>query len=163
MKLKINAIAIAIGLAFSAGATAQDMSKADYKSGKDGIAAEYKSAKAACASMSGSRRDGSRGKIRRQICEAEATGKKEVATAELEARHSPSDQNRHAVNTAKAKADYAVAKKRCEEADHVKQVCLEEAKAAAEARAVADAEAALKPAEASKPAKETATVSTSKP
>jgi hypothetical protein len=146
-------IALAIGLAFSAGASAQNLSKAEYKSGKDGIAAQYKAAKAACSPLSGSQRDGSRGKIRRQICDAEAKGKKDVARAELEARYSPSNKNRHAVNVAKAKADASVARKKCEEADHVKLVCLEEAKAA-ETRAMADA---------GKPAKETAPVSTSKP
>lgn len=46
-KFNINAIAIAIGLAFSAGSMAQTMSKDEYKFGKDGIAADYKSAKAA--------------------------------------------------------------------------------------------------------------------
>jgi hypothetical protein len=136
-KFKISAIAIAAGLAFSAGATAQSMSKAEYKSGKDGIAAEYKSAKAACASMSGSARDGSRGTIRRQICDAEAKGKKKVAKAELEARYAPSDKNRDAVRAAKAEADYSVAKEKCEVAGNVKQVCMKEAKAA-ETRAVAD-------------------------
>ena len=145
----INAIAIAIGLAFSAGASAQSMSKAEYKSGKDGIAAEYKSARATCAPLSGTRKDGSRGKIKRQICETEAKGKKDVARAELEARYSPSNQNRDAVNTAKAKADYSVAKERCGEADHVKLVCLEEAKAV-QVRALAAA-------------KETPAVSTAKP
>jgi acetylornithine deacetylase/succinyl-diaminopimelate desuccinylase-like protein len=162
MKLKINAIAIAIGLAFSAGAIAQSMSKAEYQSGKDGIAAGYKSAKAACAPLSGSHRDGTRGKIRRQICDIEAKGKRDVAKAELEARYSPGEQNRHAVNVAKAKAHYAVAKKTCEEADQVKLVCLEKAKAA-DTSAMADAEAALKSAVAGTPAKDTPTVSTSKP
>ena len=151
-KFKINAIAMAIGLAFSAGATARDMSKAEYKSGKDGIAAEYKSAKAACALMSGSGRDGNRGKVQRHICEAEAEGKRDVAKAELDARYSPSNQNRHAVNIAKAKADYSVARERCEDANHVKQPCMEQAKAA-ETRAMAGAEAALKSADARKPAK----------
>ena len=56
-KFSINAIAIAIGLVFSAGATAQGMSKAEYKSGMDGIATEYKSAKAGCESMSGNAQD----------------------------------------------------------------------------------------------------------
>jgi hypothetical protein len=127
--MTINAIAIAIGLAFSAGAIAQGVSEAEYKSGKAGIAAEYKSGRAACAPFSGARKDGSRGKIKRQICEAEAKGKRDVARAELEARYVPSTKNSDAVNTAKAKADYSVAKVRCAEADHVKQVCLEEAKA----------------------------------
>ena len=142
--VEIKAIAIAIGVAFSAGATAQSMSKAEYKSGKDGIAAEYKSAKADCAKMLGSGRDGNRGTIRRKICEAEAKGKNEVAKAELEASYSPTNQNRHAVNIAKVKADYSVAKQKCEAADHVKQVCMEEAKAA-ETRAMADAEASTVP------------------
>ena len=153
MKLKINAIAIAIGLAFSAGATAQGMSQAEYKSGKDGIAADYKSAKTACALFSGSQRDGNRGKIKRRTCEAEAKGKADVAKAELEARYSPNEQNRQAVNVAKAKADYSVAEQRCEAADHVKQVCIDEAKAA-QTRAMADAR---------EPAKEAPTVSTPKP
>lgn len=150
MKLKINAIAIALGLAFSAGATAQSMSKAEYQSGKDGIAADYKSAKAACALLSGSGRDGNRGKIKRRTCEAEAKGKEDVAKAELEALHSPSSQSRHAVNVAKAKADYSVAKERCEAADHVKLACLEEAKAA-ESRAMAEASAPAKEVSTSKP------------
>ena len=59
-KFNINAIAMAIGLAFSAGAMAQTMSKDHIKSGKDGIAAEYKSAKAACGSLSGNPRRNSR-------------------------------------------------------------------------------------------------------
>ena len=49
----INAIAMAIGLAVTAGAVAQTMSKDEYKSAKDGIAAEYKSANAACGSLAG--------------------------------------------------------------------------------------------------------------
>jgi osmotically-inducible protein OsmY len=152
-KFKINAIAIAIGLAFSAGATAQSMSKADYQSAKDSIAAEYKSAKAGCESMSGNAED---------ICKAEAKGKENVAKAELEARHAPSNKNRHAVSIAKAKADYSVAKEKCDDKNgNDKMVCVKEAKAA-ETSAMADAKAELKSADASKPAKETSTVSTSK-
>jgi hypothetical protein len=149
----INVIAMAIGFAFSAGATAESMSKEQYKAGNDGIAAEYKSAKTACAALSGGGRDGTRGKIRRQICEAEATGKRQVAKAELEARHSPSDKNHQAVKVAKVKAHYSVVKKKCEEADQVKTACMEEAKAG-EIRAMADAGSA---------AKATPAVSTSKP
>jgi hypothetical protein len=136
MKLRISALAIALGLASSAGASAQNMSKAEYTSGKDGIAADYKSAKAACALLSGSGRDGNRGKVKRRTCEAEAKGKEDVAKAELEARYSPGSQNQHAVIVAKAKADYSVAKQRCEGADQVKLACLEQAKAA-ETRAMA--------------------------
>lgn len=55
-KLNISMITMAISLAFSTGAIAQNMSKDDYKAGKDKIAAEYKSAKAACDSFSETRR-----------------------------------------------------------------------------------------------------------
>ncbi|HUQ73263.1 MAG TPA: hypothetical protein VM183_00950 [Burkholderiales bacterium] len=134
----VKSIAIAIALVFSAGASAQALSKADYKSAKDGIAAEYKSAKTACAALSGGGRDGTRGTIRRQICELEAKGKRDVAKAELEARHSPTDENRRAVTVAKVKAQHAVLRKKCEEADQVRQACLDETKAA-ETRAMAAA------------------------
>jgi osmotically-inducible protein OsmY len=147
-KIKINAIAIAIGLAFSAGATAQNMSKAEYKSGKDGIAAEYKSAEAACASVAGNAKE---------VCEAKAKGKERVARAELKARYSPSNQNHYAVSVAKAKAAYSVAEEQCDaKSGNDKQVCEKEAKAA-EAGAIAHAKAQLKSAEAGKPAKAAST------
>jgi len=76
-KLNINAIARAIGLAFSAGAMAQSMSKDQYKSASDGIAADHKAADAACASLAGNPKD---------ICKAQASGKDKVAKAELEYR-----------------------------------------------------------------------------
>jgi hypothetical protein len=53
MRRRISALSVAIGLAFSAGAMAENMSKEQYKSGKDGIAAEYKSEKAACGAFAG--------------------------------------------------------------------------------------------------------------
>ena len=152
-KFSVHAIAVAIGLVFSVGATAQSMSKADYKSAKDGIAADYKSAKTACASMAGNAKD---------ICQAEAKGKEKVAKAELEQRHAPSNNNRYAVSIAKANADYSVAKEKCDDrSGNDKMACVKEAKAA-ESRATADAKAELKPAHAGKPAKAAATVSTSK-
>lgn len=131
-KLNINAIALAVGLAFSAGAIAQGMSKADYKAGTDRIAAEYKSAKASCASLPGNPGD---------ICLAEATGKEKIAKAELEATYKPGSKARMQVRIAKADADYAVAKERCDDlAGNAKDVCVKEAKAAATS-AKADAKA----------------------
>lgn len=76
-KLNINAIALAVTLAFSAGAMAEGMSKVDYKAGQDKISAMYKTDKAACGSLSGNASD---------ICKAEAKGKEKVAAAELEAK-----------------------------------------------------------------------------
>jgi len=153
-KLSTTAIAAAISLAFSAGAlAAQGMSKNDYKAGKDKIAAEYKSAKTACDSLSANAKD---------VCIAEANGKQKVAKAELEASNKPSDKTRYAVSIAKAEADYSVAKEKCDDkAGNDKTACVKDAKAA-EARAKADAKAQMKTADAGKPAKEMSSASTSK-
>jgi len=78
-KTATHAIAVAIGLAFSAAATAQYMTKADYKSAKDAIAADYKSAQAACAAMSGAEKD---------ACSADARNNRETASADLKTRYS---------------------------------------------------------------------------
>ena len=103
-KPNITAIAAAIAFAFSTGAlAAQNMSTDEYKAGKTKIAAEYKSAKAGCGSLSANAKD---------VCMAEAKGKQKVAKAELEASSKPSDKNRIAVGIAKAEAEYAVAKEK---------------------------------------------------
>ena len=154
-KFSITVIAAAISLAFSAGAlAAQGMSKEAYKAGKDKIAAEYKSAKAGCGSMSANAKD---------VCMAEAKGKEKVAMAELEASYKPSDKARIAVGIAKAEADYSVAKEKCDDkAGDAKKACVKEAKAA-ETHAKADASAPMKTADAgSKPAKEKSTAPASK-
>ncbi|MGZ5115748.1 MAG: BON domain-containing protein [Burkholderiales bacterium] len=154
-KLYITAVAAALALALaSAGApAAQGMSKDEYKAGKDKIAAEYKSAKAGCDSLSANAKD---------VCIAEAKGKQKVAKAELEASNKPSDKTRHAVNIAKAEADYAVAKEKCDDkAGNDKKVCVKEAKAA-EARAKADARKPMKTSNAGTPAKEKSTAPASK-
>ena len=131
-------IAAAIATAFSAGAlAAQAMPEGDYKAAKDKIAAEYKSAKAACDPLSANAKD---------VCIAEAKGKQKVAKAELEASNKPGDRTRYALGIAKAEADYAVAKEKCDDkAGNAKTACVKEAKAA-ETRAKADAKAQLKPA-----------------
>jgi hypothetical protein len=55
--LNIAAISTAIAFAFSTGVMAQNMSKEHYISAKNAVAAEYKSAKAACESLSGNAND----------------------------------------------------------------------------------------------------------
>jgi len=144
-KLSITAIAAALALAFNAGAlAAQSMSKEQYKAGKDKIAAEYKSAKAACDSLKANAKD---------VCVAEAQGRQKVAKAELEADFMPSDKTRYDVSIAKAEAGYSVAKEKCDDKTGAdKNACVKEAKAD-EARAKADAKAAMKAPVASKPAK----------
>ena len=153
-KFFITVIATAVTLAFSNGAlAAQGMSKDEYKAGKDKIAADYKSAKAACDPLSANAKD---------VCIAEAKGKQKVAKAELEASNKPGEKTRTAVSIAKAEADYTVAKEKCDDkTGEDKKVCVKQAKAA-ETRARADARAPMKTASASKPAKEMSTASTSK-
>jgi hypothetical protein len=143
--LNINVIALALSLAFSAGALAQGMSKNDYKAGKDRIAAEYKSAKAGCASLSGNPND---------ICMAEAKGREKVARAELDASYKPTVKSHYQARIAKAEAAYAVAKERCDDlAGNAKDVCVTEAKAAQTA-AKADAKAQMKTSDANAVANE---------
>jgi len=113
-RYSINTMALAISLAFSAGAMAQGMSKAELKTSQDGIAASYKSASAACASLKANAKD---------ICMAEAKGKERVSRAELNAQQS--------VAVAKADSAYAVAKEKCDDkAGNDKKACLSDAKAA---------------------------------
>jgi osmotically-inducible protein OsmY len=151
-KLGIPAIAAAIAFAFSASAmAAQAMSDNDYKAAQKNIAADYKSAKAGCGSLSANAKD---------VCMAEAKGKEKVAKAELEARYKPSDKARYNVSIARAEADYAVAKEKCDDkAGNEKTACVKEA-AAVETRAKADAKAHLNAPAAAKPAASAAPAST---
>lgn len=151
-RIHMTTIAAAIALAFSTGAMAQNLSKDDYKAGKDKIAAEYKSAKAGCGSLKANAKD---------VCMAEAKGKEKVAKAELEASYKPGDKTRQAVGMAKAEADYAVAKEKCDDkAGNDKKSCVKEAKTAeASAKAAAKAPQTT---EAKKPAKEMAAAPSSK-
>ena len=105
-KLNFNAIALAVGLAFCAGVMAQSMSNDEYRAGQDKIAAAYKSAKAGCASYTGNTHD---------ICVVDAKGRERIANAELDAGYKPSTKTRHLARLAKAEADYAVAKERCDD------------------------------------------------
>ncbi len=133
--LKINAIVLAIGLAFSVGAMAESMSREQYKSLEKDLEAEYKSAKAQCKSLAGNAND---------ICIAEAKGRKNVAQAELEANYKPSVKAHYNARVAKADADYSVAIEKCDDkAGNNKDVCVKEAKAA-RVHEKADAKAQMK-------------------
>src|SRR5688572_9263548 len=102
-KFTIHAIALALGLAFSAGTMAETMSKDQYKSVQDKIAIDYKSAKVACGAFSSNAKD---------ICQAEAGGREKIAKAELEARYKPSVNATYKVSVAKADAAYSLAKEK---------------------------------------------------
>lgn len=143
--LNIHAIALAVSLAFSAGAMAQNVSKDDYLSVKDKIAADYKLAKASCDSLSGNPND---------ICMAGAKGNEKVALAELEAGYKPTPENRYQARVVKADAEYELAKERCDDrAGNTKDVCMKEAMSA-ETAAKADAKARMKTADANATANE---------
>src|SRR6185503_742342 len=140
-KFTVQAIALSIGLAFSAGAAA--MTKDEYKSAKASIAAQFKSDNAACKSMTGNAKD---------ICKAEAKGKEKVAKAELEESYKPSDKHARDVTKAKADAQYAVAKERCDDQKgKAKKACISEAKAAKKS-SLASAEKPARQADADRPA-----------
>lgn len=146
--LDLRVIAVAIGLAFSAGVLADSMTKNEYKAGKYKIEGEYKAARAECKSLAGNPAD---------VCVAEAKGAERVAMAELDAAYKPSRKSRYKVRMAKADAGYDVAKEKCEElAGNANDVCVKEAKAARTALA-ADAEARLKTKEADDEADEKTT------
>lgn len=122
--MRAGSIALAAGLCFalSTGAGAQSMSTEQYKSHKDGIAAQLKADRQACSALAGNAKD---------ICQAEAGGRERVAKAELEAIFKPSQQATYNVRVAIAKADHDIALERCDDsAGNVKDVCVKEAKAA---------------------------------
>jgi len=142
-KMIMNALAIAIALTLSGGASAQNMSKDEYKAAQDRIASDYKVNKAKCKTYSGNAK---------AICMADADGNEKVAKADLEAVYKPSDKARYNAAAAKADADYAVARQKCADmSGNVKDVCVKQAEAARVA-AKADAKAQKKTIEARKDA-----------
>ena len=74
----IAALVLALGLGAGGGALAADtMTRDAYKAEKDRSTPQYKSAKAACDSLSGNAKD---------ICKAEAKGKEKIAEGRADAR-----------------------------------------------------------------------------
>jgi len=119
-KFKLSICAITIALAFNMNAHSESMSKSQYVAISKKIAAEYKASKLACDAFSGNAKD---------ICLAEAKGKRSVAAAYLESAYQPSADNRYKARVAKADADYAVARQKCDDkAGNNKDVCIKEAK-----------------------------------
>ena len=134
-KQHISAFLAISSLAFSSGVIAQNMSEMEYKSAGKSIVNEHNSDQIKCGLFADNDKD---------ICMAVAKGKEKVAKAELEARYKPSKKAGYEVSVVKAKADYAVAKEKCDDkAGNVKDVCVKEAKAAL-VSAKSDAKALLK-------------------
>jgi hypothetical protein len=143
--LTYKLLALALISAFSAGAFAQTMSKADFKVQEEKIESDAKAAKAACASFSGQAKS---------VCVVDAKGRASVAKAELEANYKPTVDTRYTARVAIADAAYDLAREHCnEKTSNAKDVCVKEAKAAHVA-GKADAKVQLKTTEANTTANE---------
>lgn len=130
---KIKASILVTALMMASVSHAATMSKDDYETGKTRISADYKTDKAACDSLASNAKD---------VCVEEAKGKEKVASAELKYAYSGKPADHTKALEAKAEANYAVAKEKCDDkAGNDKSVCVKEAKAA-EVKAKADARTA---------------------
>ena len=118
MKHKLLMLTVALSCTFAGHAMA--LTKAEYKTQKDGISSEYKAAKVKCASLKANAKD---------ICVSEAKGVEKVAKAELEAQYEPSAKHTQKVGMAKADAAYDTAKEKCDDlSGNAKDVCVKDAK-----------------------------------
>jgi outer membrane protein OmpA-like peptidoglycan-associated protein len=137
-KIKFNVIALAVGLALSAQSIAAELTAADYAAAEKKIAVDFTTAKSACASLSGNASE---------ICLVEAKGKESVAKADLEAKNQPTPDTRLQAQIARAEADFAVAKERCDDVTATaKTECLQAAQTAeatAKAKANKEMESAM--------------------
>ena len=102
--------------------SAMALTEPEYKMAKDKISADYKAAKTNCDALKDNAKD---------ICVKEAKGAENVAKAELDAQHKPSDKATNKARMARADADYDVAKEKCDDLKgNAKDVCVKDAKAA---------------------------------
>ena len=134
--MKITTLQAAVAAALLAGAAglaaAEGMPKADYKAGKEQIEATRKAALDSCKTLAGNTKD---------VCQEQAKADASIAKAELEAKYKGTREAAYDARVARAKANYSVAKEKCDDfAGNQKDVCVKEAKAA-ETRALADAKA----------------------
>ncbi|HEX5393913.1 MAG TPA: hypothetical protein VFW68_11545 [Rhodocyclaceae bacterium] len=98
------------------------MTKDQYDKEMNSIEARYRIAKNGCDSLAGNAKD---------VCMADAKGKREVSKAELEAHYQPSERNNYDLAITKAQTTYDVDKEKCnDKAGNDKDVCVKEAKAA---------------------------------
>jgi hypothetical protein len=121
-------LVVAAILGFSL-AHAGTLSRADYDAEKTRISADYKTEDARCDALAGNGKD---------VCVQQAKANQKVARADLEYRFSGTKSDERKSMTAKAEADYAVAKEKCgAKAGNEKDACVQEAKAV-QTKALAD-------------------------
>ena len=131
-KLLITLLAGA-GLMLAGHASAATMSRDAYSAEKQKIEAAYKADKAACKDLNGNAKD---------VCVEEAKAKEKIAKAENEAAYKGTEKAQYDARVARAEANYAVAKEKCDDrTGNDKDVCIKEAKAA-QTKAKADAKVA---------------------
>ena len=118
----ITAAVFAACAVFAASSLAADKAaKETYSSAKKSIDAEYKAEVKRCDSLSGNAKD---------ICKAEVKGKQKAAKADAYAAYKGTPKAATDALIARADADYAVAKEKCDDlAGNAKDVCKKEAKA----------------------------------
>ena len=137
-------LTVLVVMAAMAGVTpgyAATMSKESYKSTTKQIDATFKTDKEECKALKGNAKD---------ICMEEAKAKQKIAKADAEAEYKGTAKARIAARNARADAEYAVAKEKCDDlAGNAKDVCVKEAKAA-RVSAKADAKVSKKAGEARK-------------
>ena len=130
MEIRKNVItlaAMAIGITFSAGVMADDVSsnakhqsKAEYKAAVDKADADYKAAKAHCKELKGNDKD---------VCMKEAKAAETKAKAEAKANKKAGKAEANAGED-KREAEYKVAKEKCDAlSGNAKDSCVAEAKA----------------------------------
>jgi hypothetical protein len=109
------------------------MTRAEYSSEKDQIEADYKAAHATCTPLAGNAKS---------VCKVEAKRDEKVKLADLEAKYKGTPSADADARITKAKAEYDVAKQKCEDQPAAdKSACKSSAKAD-ETRAISDAKAA---------------------
>ena len=140
---ELNIAVLSVCMTMGAAVFAETMTKAEFGLAKDKISASYKANKALCTPLSSNAKD---------ICVQEAKANEKIARAELDESYAPSVKAHYKMLNAKAEAQYAVAKEKCDDlSGNAKDVCVKEAKAA-QVAAKADATAQRKIAEANKTA-----------
>ena len=118
----LAALAAAIGLASSACALAQPMSRAEYEVARRTVESDFRTARVGCEPMRANVRD---------ICIADVTGREGIRLAELEALYQPGPGTLEGVRNAKAQAQLALARERCDDrGPNARESCLQGAEAA---------------------------------
>jgi hypothetical protein len=118
--MKLRQLSIVAACALSCGSVFA-LSDGEYKASRERVDANYKVEAETCDKMSGNLKD---------VCQAEAMGRRDVARAELEATLRDTPKARAKVTQTRADAAFKVAKEKCDDrAGNEKDVCVADAKA----------------------------------